>query len=388
MQFVRKFLLVLLVPLFTILLYTVAIDVGFARIGTQPAAIKHILVKSGIYSSVVPSLLDQAKQVSGSSGTVSLTDPVVRAAANQTFSPQLVQNDTEAVIDGTYDWLNGTTPLPDFQIDLSSAKSDFAANVAKQAEQHLQGLPACPASSAVNFDPLHTTCLPAGVTPASAAAVLQSTIANGKGFLDSPVITANSIKSGNNNQPIFANQLKQVPEKYRLAKKTPLVLGALVLILGLAILFLSSTRSAGLKRIGIPLLVVGLLLLAFAWGSNHVTTKFLVPKVKVNNVALQNSVRVLVVNIEQAIDKSYWWFGAGYTALGVTAISGSMYINRQRGLRRQPAVATSHQSAPPPPPPAQPVQHAHHPGTPATPIHPSSGHPPSGPKPRRVIKIQ
>ncbi|HXY17878.1 MAG TPA: hypothetical protein VEH48_00465, partial [Candidatus Nitrosopolaris sp.] len=175
MQFVRKALLVLLAPLFTLLLYATAVDVGFVRVGTHPSTIKSILAKSGIYDTVVPGLLNQGKQISSSGGSVSLSNSLVRTAAGQTFTPQLVQQNTEATIDGVYDWLDGKTPLPDFQIDLTNTKTAFAANVAKAAQQQLQALPVCSsAASAENFDPLTASCLPPGVTPASAAATLQS----------------------------------------------------------------------------------------------------------------------------------------------------------------------------------------------------------------------
>jgi len=368
MQFVRKALLVLLAPLFTLLLYATAVDVGFVRVGTHPSTIKSILAKSGIYNTVVPGLLDQSKEISGSGGSVSLSDSLVRTAAGQTFTPQLVQQDTEATIDGVYDWLDGKTPLPDFQIDLTSTKAAFAANVAKLAQQQLQTLPVCSSAASVeNFEPLSASCLPPGVTPASAAATLQSTILSGKGFLDNPVITATSIKSGSSSQSVFADQLKNVPNQYQKVKKTPFLLGLVTIVLGLAIIFLSTARAAGLRRIGWPLLVVGIVLLAFAWAINRVTVHNLAPKISVNNAVLQSSLRTLIVDVEQAVDKSYWWFGGGYAALGLGAIGGAMYIKKHNGSKK-PAAATE-DSAPAEKPPAAPAK-------------------PAAPKPRRTIKVQ
>ena len=373
MRFVRKSLLVLIAPLFLVFLYTTAIDVGFVRIGTHPATIKHILADSGIYKTVVPGLLDQSKRISGGGGDVNLSDPLIRSAAATTFSPQFVQQNTEAVLDGTYDWLDGKTPVPDFQIDLTTSKTAFANNVSQLVQQRLAGLPVCTTTAQVeNFDPLNATCLPPGVSATSAASTLQSNILSGKGFLDNPVITADSIKNGKDNQPLFTGKLKSVPDKYRIAKATPLILGSLTVLLALAIVFLSTGRAAGLRHLGFPLLAIGLLLLVFAWGINRVTSQTLAPKISVNNAVLQSSLRTLLVDVEQAIDKSYWWFGGGYVVLGAAAMGGSMYLKRG-GQKNQPLAVASDRE---PPVGA---------GKPSPSLELKA---PADPKPRRTIKIQ
>src|SRR5476651_1995940 len=97
MNFLRKALLVLLTPIFTLLLYATAVDMGIVRVVNQPSSIKKILVDSGIYHSAVSGLLDQAKQITpdnNSGGNVSLSDPAIRSAANSTFTPQFLQTNT------------------------------------------------------------------------------------------------------------------------------------------------------------------------------------------------------------------------------------------------------------------------------------------------------
>lgn len=371
MHFVRKALLVLITPFFLILLYTTAIDVGFVRVGTHPATIKHILAESGVYQSVVPGLLDQAKTISGGGGDVNLGDPLIKSSAAATFTPQFVQTNAETVLDGTYDWLNGKTPVPDFQIDLTSAKINFANNVSKLVADRLGSLPACTTSAEIEgFDAMTSACLPPGMTAASAASTLQSNILGGKGFIDNPVITADSIKNGNNNQPVFTSKnVKKVPAQYQRAKKTPFILGLLTVLVALAIIFLNSSRAAGLRHVGTTLLIVGILLLVFAWGINHVVTQTVAPKLKLNNAVLQSSLRTLLIDVEQAIDKSYWWFGGAYVVLGVAAIGGSM---RLKGGGQKNKLVT--EAAGPAPAPAG---GAHHHTAAAT-----------EPKPRRTIKIQ
>ncbi len=329
MQFLRKLLLVLIAPIFTIVLYVTAIDVGFVHTASQPTTIKKILSDSGIYTSVVSGLLDQSKHVSNGGKDVSLSDPVVRDAAEKTFSPQFIQKNTETVIDSTYRWLDGKTPLPDFQIDLTPVKADFATNVAQGLADKLAKLPACTgAVDLSSFDAQTAACLPRGVNPTSEVASVKNDILSGKGFLDHPVITADSIKSKAGGPSVFADKLKKAPDSYQKAKKTPAALMALTALLAVAIIFISTSRRKGIRRVGITMLSVGIFMLVFAWGVNKAINQKLIPSIKFDNVVLQDKVKTLVKDATKEIDKTYWQFGIGYTVIGAGAIAGAMFIKR------------------------------------------------------------
>lgn len=333
MEFVRKAALVIIAPLFVLLLFGLAINTGLLRVVTNPAVVKNILSTSGIYDTVVPGLLDEAKQISSSGGEVPLTDEIVRAAAIKTFSPDFVKQNTEAVLDSIYYWLDGNTPLPDFQIDLSAIKAKFAANVGDAVEARLTALPACTSSSASTLttkDPLQATCLPAGMDPAAEAATVKQNILNGTGFIDRPVITADTLKGSGDTQSLFTNQFKDVPQAYQKIKATPIILSILTLLLMAAIVLLSSTKRKGLHRVGVMLLVVGLLMLAFSYGLNKGTNQAL-KQVSLGNAVLEDKTNVLITQIVQEVDKTYWMFGAAYTVLGIGAISGAVIINRKKG---------------------------------------------------------
>lgn len=333
MEFVRKTALVIIAPLLVILLFGLAVSTGLLRVVTNPVVVKNILDTSGIYGTVVPGLLDEAKQISSSGGEVPLVDELVRAAALKTFSPDFVKQNTEAVLDSVYYWLDGNTPLPDFQIDLSAIKTKFAANVGDAVEARLAALPACTSSSAGALstkDPLKAACLPAGMDPAAEAATVEQNILSGTGFIDRPVITADTLKGSGDTQSVFTNQFKDVPEAYQKIKATPIILGILTLLLMAAIVLLSSTKRKGLRRVGVMLLVVGLLMLGFSYGLNKGAKEGL-KQISLANAVLEDKSKVLITQIVQEIDKTYWIFGAVYTVLGVTAISGAVIINRKKG---------------------------------------------------------
>ena len=342
MSILRKMLLVFLAGLLPFFIFALAIDAGIIKMVGSSAPIKKILADSGIYSSVISGALDQAKTSGGDQGGgVSLTDSAVKQVAENTFTPQFLQQNTEKFLDSVFVWLDGKTPTPDFSIDLSSLKTTFAAEAAKVAEARAATLPVCPtglSGSADSFDVFSATCLPRGLTPAAVAAQVQNGIASGEGFIKEPILSADSLKASGSNQSVFADQLKDTPKVYQKVKKTPVVLGVLALLTTLSIVFLSTSRTRGLRRAGIVFLVVGFVLLVFAWALNWGVNQKALPKLNLDNKVLQEKVRTLVSDIVASVDKTYWTFGASYGVLGVLAIAGPMLIHR-RDRRQMPADA-------------------------------------------------
>lgn len=330
MEFVRKFALVLISPLLVILLFNLAATTSVTQVATKPAKVKSIISGAGIYDSVVPALLDEAGKVQRAGEEVSLQNSAARQAAEQTFDPQFIKQQTESFIDSMYAWLEGETPLPDFQLDLSAKKADFAANLAKAAQDKLAALPICPAGTPPSFDvdPFTATCRPVGLDPAAEAAAIEQNILSGSGFLDHPVITANTIKQEGEGRSVFADQLKGLPEIYQKVELAPYVLGVLALLLAMAIVLLSSTKAKGLRRAGIIFLMVGVIVLAISFATNRVVDEGL-KQVALQNAVLDDKAKVLIKKVVQDASLTYRIFGGVYAVLGVLAIGGGMYLARR-----------------------------------------------------------
>src|SRR5665213_3776080 len=108
MDILKKLALGVLSPLFIVLLFATAFDIGFVRTATHPVTVKKLVAESGIYDSVVPSVLQQTKSIQTDVGTISASDPAIQKAANAAISPQFVKQNTETAIDSVYKWLDGT----------------------------------------------------------------------------------------------------------------------------------------------------------------------------------------------------------------------------------------------------------------------------------------
>ncbi len=314
-----------------------AVDLGVIRLIGSPAPIKKILASSGIYNSVVKASLNQAGKISVGSSELTLSNPAIQTAAESTFSATYIENTTNGLIDSVYRWLETGSAAPDFKIDLAAKKAEFASKVAKAVEKRAAKLPTCTTYSVtINADPLTMRCLPIGITPAKAAATVRHDIAGSKDFLDKQVITAASLKSSDSDKSVFQGQLKNAPKAYQKFKSSPLVLTVIVLLLATAVVFLSSSRMAGMKHAGFIFLGTGLFLVLFGLAINEAAGNKIIPKIELTDSVLQDSVRHLVRDGVDSLSNNFVVIGGVYSAIGGAAI-GAFYWVRHRQPANPPA---------------------------------------------------
>ena len=238
------------------------------NLGTS-SHVKTWLSDSKLYDHFIANVIKQSvgsKEGDNSSSTgVSPTDPVVQDAAAKAFSPQLLQTSVNTFLDNNYQWLQGKIAQPNFVIDLTVPKQQFATYVANAIQTHLASVPTCTkaqaAQVAVNFSPLDATCLPAGVNARSEAAKVQAQLAGSNGLLSNPVITAQSLNTNGNSTPYYEHgNLANLPKYYKLAVALPLLLAGVAVVLILGVIFIHPVRRRGVLRVGVVLLTAGLLL--------------------------------------------------------------------------------------------------------------------------------
>lgn len=349
MTILRRLVLFLAATLFALSLWVLAIDIGLVKTFGSSNNVKQIIADSGLYETIVPSALDQVNQEKkqvGESTDVPLTDAAIKEAAQRAITPAFLKQNVETVIDSLYKWLEGKTAQPDFVIDLAPIKANLADYVAETIQQRLIGLPVCPTNtSAQNFDYYNAGCLPKGVSAAAAAGQVKNEIANSQDFLGDTTYTAADIKSPDGNKPIFSGQLKDVPRAFQGFKASPLYLAILAVVAGLGVILLSTSRRRGIRRVGITLLTIGVLVLLFAWllnyGSNRGLRDF-----DFENKVLQDNVSSLITDVSQAIGKSYWTIGGIYAGVGALAILGAVFIGRGK-KKTEPVTAHEGKAAEP-----------------------------------------
>ena len=373
------------VAVFCLVLFTSLLVLAFSTSSniafTHPKKIETWLSQSGLYGSFVDTAIEQADKTAGNdqSGGVSLSDTAVKQAAESAFSPQLMQHNVNMFLDSNYAWLEGKTTKPQFTIDLTAAKSDFAARVGKYVKTYLSTLPACtPAQTAKidlsTADPLTLDCRPPGLDPATEGTMVAQQIESNGDFLSNTVITADTFNTKGSDQgaPYYQKYIS-APQAYKFGKIIPWITGALAVLSAVLIYFLASRHRKGIKVIGITLAVAGAILVMTKFISDQVfrtVERHLFNQASVGQ--LQKSLTTFLHYVENQLTKVDLWFGIGYLVLAAILI-GALVITRQRGLRiPKPLQALTPSDGPDAPESSSPA--------------PKPAPSPRGPKPPRLVQ--
>jgi hypothetical protein len=366
--FVYLLSITLLVSLLGIALAT-SIQIGL----THPSKIENWLNQSNLYTNLVSTITDQAQNAieNDVSGGASISKTTIQQAAQLAFPRSLMQQDVQIFLNSNYAWLEGKTPTPNFQIDLSGAKQQFATQVADSAVlAHLKGLPACTAAQTLalqSANPLLLSCLPNGVITQGAATQVSKQVASSGGFLSNPVITASTIgtKGQNSNEPYY-EKLSKLPKVYRAIQDLPWILGIIAILSIVGIVFSSRSKRIGLRRVSITFLISGILLIADKLltdaGFNRLKDKAFS---NVNNHQIQQTLTTFAHYVEAELVKIDLWFGIVYLALAVILLGAVLFTRNRR--------PKSHEKVKPTATPAAPDTFGtHQPRRQPSPIHPDT----------------
>lgn len=353
MRFLRQLLVWVasfsLGSLLTLLVLTSALVISLG----DSAHVKRWIEQSTIYDIVVDSVLSETS--SDDSQTTALEQAALKPAAQKAFSPAVLQQSAETIIDGTYTWLEGTGTVPEFTVDLSGAKQTFANEVGNYLRNHIAGLPVCaPAEIPAELDIFNLTCRPEGFdfNPEIDQAVQE--IATSKDFLDNPVITADTFTTGNEGQKqsVFT-QYSAIPDYWQLFKITPYVFGLLVLLAVTIIVFLSVSRRRGLRRVATSLaLSGGILVVAAVLAMRSLDNLGEQTNETIQDQALQNSVQAIVKTAGQEIGTVVVWWGAAFVVVAV-GLGIGLFATRHRHIASN---LPPSEPTPPPAPPSGTIQ--------------------------------
>ncbi len=233
--------------------------------------IKQTLRDEDTYSKLVPAMLATA-QYDGDQNTIGqlpLQEPWVQEAAQKAFpAPDLEQKGNTA-IDGTFNYLEGKTSEPEFQLDFTANKQNLAAELGQSAENRLAGLPRC-MTIPESVDVFTIDCLPLGVNPSQIGDQLMQRYASDQRFLPNPVITADTLslntitgdQSANTTTPTAS--LSGLRDVYQVREVMQWFLPALMVIFGVLGIYLTHDRRKGMRILARSFLVgaVGLALFA------------------------------------------------------------------------------------------------------------------------------
>ena len=105
---------------------------------------KEVLEESGVYNKFVNAILDDnIKSSQGKRNVLPFSDLEVRRISNQAFSPTVLMNKSEQVIDAFYDWMLGKTDSLAFYVDFTPQREVFVEEISTYAAKRIEFLPSC-----------------------------------------------------------------------------------------------------------------------------------------------------------------------------------------------------------------------------------------------------
>jgi hypothetical protein len=321
----RKVAVFIAQSVLTFLLFTTA-TTAVLVLTLTPAHLKSWLRGSNVYSTIVDDVLKQSKDtLAKNTGDENATNlPAVQDAAKKAFSPEFLQNATEQFIDGVTPWLDGKVDQPSFQIDVGGAKTAFINGVADHARSRYDSLPICAKGQIPDAsDILSISCRISGVSIEPQIQEAVSELSSGKDFLPNQTITAANLTTGEgaDKKPLF-DQLQDVPEAYRWAHIAPFILGTLALGSAAIVVFASSERRKGIRRLVTSLGFVGIILLAslwlLAWGTDKASDEL--AKTASTNDGLQHTGLALIKEVEHTLSGNVMIFGITFLAIAAGLI--------------------------------------------------------------------
>jgi hypothetical protein len=292
-------------------------------IGT-PAPVKEALRESGLYEHGISEALAQAQKdqpTTPAEGDLPLNQPEIRTIITQSFTPAYLQSQVEPTIDNIYKWLDGTNPKLAFQINLADGKANFANGVSAYIQQRLATAPTCPASSVppsqADVDPFAATCLPAGVSAASLAEKTRTELLQGEA-LKNTTITPADLKD-EQGKPLD-ERLQAIPQAYQQVQTVILLAALFAVLMAVAIVFLSSSRRNGLRRVAIIAMSVGAVNALLAWLSSWGVHRAAVEIAK--SPADASALQQRFVHLAGILvgELRTWWMGYGLVLVAIGVI--------------------------------------------------------------------
>jgi hypothetical protein len=333
----QRFLLGLGSSAFKILLLLTATVMAIVIVLGNPKPLKTSLSESKVYDALVDNAIKSMespnKPQEGQEDGISLSQPEVKQAVQNAFTPALLQGSTEQIIDGVYRWLDGKTPQPDFKIDLTNAKATLAANLSEYAVRRFNSLPACTTQQLrelnTDIDPLNVPCQVSGVSSTQISQKLNEEILNNKDFLPNPVITADNLPKNDQGKTSF-EQLDQLPKAFKLGKSSGLILAVLTVLLGLALVFLRHNKRRGIRTVAVSLLGVGIFLALTTLLVIFLFSKATQPNGQITNSLGDNAFNASVVSIvkalSNALNRVLLQLAVLYVGLGAIMLIGLRFI--------------------------------------------------------------
>ncbi len=239
----------------------------FALVGVlgAPDHLKRALNESGTYDNVVKVALDATtNDLAKQPQQIDLNTPEVKQAAIEAFPADTIASWSEQFIDGIYGWMDGSTKEPEFRIDTSAQQDVFAQNIANLAVQKAESLRPCSRQESLELsrqeiDLFDLPCRPPIDLSGERERLTAQIKDNNNIFGSDNVINAKDITANTEGQDQF--KASPIPTAFQWSKRLPVIAAGVMAISSATLVWLSSDKRRGFKKVGLSSLGAAIFLL-------------------------------------------------------------------------------------------------------------------------------
>ena len=224
----------------------------------DPSFAESRLDASGFYEDFSDNALEVLSQnLEGSPQEVDQAVARLTPVFEDVLTPQLIQSNTEKVVVGVADWLNGETDVPRFLINTGDIRADLNASLVDYLNEYLPDLPVCPADTNLKkYDPFTADCRPPGELHPDVLATWTDEFT-----AELPLLGREQVAGSDLVDDPDAAFWRIVPQSYFWGKVAVGVFFALLVLISALVLAASSNRPTVLRRLGHVSLFDGVVLL-------------------------------------------------------------------------------------------------------------------------------
>jgi len=225
--------------------------------------IKSVLDNSGIYDNFIDILVEQSNTVDTNSQSEILAlikdDPQFKLNLKTIFSSEDIKPKIETVIDALYDWLEGKTVYPEFEVYLIDDEDTFKDLFLSVTMLRMEGLPTCSTEAqSIPTDMMDVECIPAGTNLNNLETSFQKALDSNQMDMTE---TMDSFKFSSDQLNISYDNAILAQSIFRVVKILPILLCAVLFLLTVIILLLIPSTKGSFITTSIIYLLTGLLFL-------------------------------------------------------------------------------------------------------------------------------
>lgn len=288
---------------------------------SQASQVKELAQQSGVYSLIAQTIVDSTvSSLTHSNQTYGLSKDALTRAAKKAFPASDIQRKGDRLIDDTYLWLDNKKPNYQPSFDIESNQKVFSQALADEASKAIAIKPVCTQAQlielAANGDIgiLQISCRPSTLDANYLKTFFeQSSSVTLQNLPQSPNSVLPGVSTQSNTSTHSSVQTTDTTPQFifSLFKNSFYTLLALIIVLLLAIIMLIREQRRCLVVIAKPVLVMGVLLMIYAWllawlNEQHFLTKTLSDK-------QADIFQAVAQPFMQLSIKANLYFGLGYT---------------------------------------------------------------------------